>query len=533
MARLPYSNFHDLNLDFVLKVIKKAFTPDNPPPYPVKSVNGLTGNVTVSGDIIPLAPNNSEKVTDAIRGKQTAPAALGNPGQVLGLDANQTPVWTDQTGGVTSYDELTGKPAINGVPLSGEMEGSDLGLIDAPSVPGTAGQVLTSDGQGGQSWQTPSTPPAPGAGDYAPIIMDSVSGPVASFPDGADNLEIASLVAEIVPVQAGTGDPSPSNVRSISGRGGITVIRAGVNLADIPNIDAPKTTNTWKYLDVELPLGNYVLSFDLANVQKNNNQVTSVIRIVYADGTDYYFDTNQIKRISDNQTMQNGTYPLTGRYYLTVSNKSIKNIGFLWRSDVYLQLTSGSISNIMIESGTSASGFVAYAGTEILEAWGDVAGTVYGGTLDIVSGVLTVDCVITDMGNLSWSYNSNSLVFSAIPTPSAVNKIAGDYTGKCYCEKLKTISSANLQNNEIGIGWAGYFVNRIIAKCSDYTDTQSFKTAFTGTKVVYEITTPTNYQLTPQQVQTILGRNNIYSDSGNCSVTYRADTKLFILKVIA
>ena len=99
MARLPYTNFHDLNLDFVLKVIKKAFTPDNPPPYPVKSVNGLTGDVNVTGDIIPLAPNNPEMVTDALRDKQDAPASPGTPGQVLGLDANQTPVWLTTQGG--------------------------------------------------------------------------------------------------------------------------------------------------------------------------------------------------------------------------------------------------------------------------------------------------------------------------------------------------------------------------------------------------------------------------------------------------
>lgn len=30
--------------------------------------------------------------------------------------------------------------------------------LDEPSTPGTSGQVLTSDGQGGQSWQTPSVP---------------------------------------------------------------------------------------------------------------------------------------------------------------------------------------------------------------------------------------------------------------------------------------------------------------------------------------------------------------------------------------
>lgn len=56
--------------------------------------------------------------------------------------------------GSGSYSDLTSKPKINGVTLSGNKTGSDLSLLDAPSTAGTFGQVLTSDGQGGQSWQT-------------------------------------------------------------------------------------------------------------------------------------------------------------------------------------------------------------------------------------------------------------------------------------------------------------------------------------------------------------------------------------------
>lgn len=97
-------------------------------------------------------------------------------------------------GGTDNYNDLSNKPKINNVTLSGNKSASDLGLatpsdipsvdatlttqgaaadakatgdavtqlmgdlngkLDAPSTAGTSGQVLTSDGQGGQSWQTP------------------------------------------------------------------------------------------------------------------------------------------------------------------------------------------------------------------------------------------------------------------------------------------------------------------------------------------------------------------------------------------
>ena len=54
----PYTNFHDLNLDWILKKLKEVVTnlaikygSDNPPPYPVTSVNGKTGNVIIPTNI--------------------------------------------------------------------------------------------------------------------------------------------------------------------------------------------------------------------------------------------------------------------------------------------------------------------------------------------------------------------------------------------------------------------------------------------------------------------------------------------------
>lgn len=52
---------------------------------------------------------------------------------------------------------------------------------------------------------------------WAMLPTDTASGAVASFPDGADDVPIESLTVTIEPVQEGSGDPSPDNVRPISG----------------------------------------------------------------------------------------------------------------------------------------------------------------------------------------------------------------------------------------------------------------------------------------------------------------------------
>jgi hypothetical protein len=67
----------------------------------------------------------------------------------------------------------------------------------------------------------------------------------------------------------------------------------------------------------------------------------------------------------------------------------------------------------------------------------------------------------------------------------------------------------------------------------EYANAEEFKQAMSGVQLVYELATPVTYQLTPTEIETLLGANNIWSDAGNMAVTYPADTKLYIDNKIA
>lgn len=66
----------------------------------------------------------------------------------------------------------------------------------------------------------------------SPHLM-SASGAVVSFSDGADNLPLKSLNVGIEPVQSGSGDPSPTNIRPISGWNAVNVKNGNTVIATI------------------------------------------------------------------------------------------------------------------------------------------------------------------------------------------------------------------------------------------------------------------------------------------------------------
>ena len=156
--------------------------------------------------------------------------------------------------------------------------------------------------------------------------------------------------------------------------------------------------------------------------------------------------------------------------------------------------------------------------------------TVYGGTVDLVSGVLTIDRAYVDLGTLTWTYQSgqgrflSSGVSSAIKAPATngytINVISSSY-------KYMSLNSLGLTSNVTGCAIST--TRNVYVKDPAYTDATAFKTAMNGVQLVYELATPRTIQLDPQTINTLVGVNNVWANSGDVSVTYNIPiTKLLV-----
>jgi len=161
----------------------------------------------------------------------------------------------------------------------------------------------------------------------------------------------------------------------------------------------------------------------------------------------------------------------------------------------------------------------------------DLHGTRYGGELDVVNGVLTVDRATKDLGDLSYNYTNNIFVASLGINYKYINNTPSK--NSCY-QYVGTIMSgtSDMQNKADGT-YALYYnanypdIHNIYIKDSRYTDATAFKTAMNGVQLVYELATPLTIQLTPIVVKSLLGSNNVWADTGDIT-----DAEYFSKEVI-
>lgn len=361
---------------------------------------------------------------------------------------------------------------------------------DAPSSAGTAGQVLGLDSNLDPVWVNQS-----GGGDVsncAPIIINTASGDIASFADGADNRQIRKIVGTIVPAQSGTGDPSPDNVRPISGWTGANIMCGGVNI--LPQIENG-------YYPLFLPKGTKITA-------SCDYITTNPRRVTY-----YRKDKTQIDYWGLDQYALNNTRS----YHVITLNE-----------DTYYFAFSNTVANVKIEFGSTPTPYSLPQFSTIPINWQDEAGTIYGGTVTLNedgSCDVVADRMVVDIPNLNWSkYGSDQLYFRGFGY-----KID---TSKVVCDIYKTVveNFANPIDYAVGSSVSSSYNQMLFIHDSRYETIEAFKAGNANTQLIINAETPQSYHLDNiGQLYTYLGANNVWIDTGAITeCNYPADTKLYI-----
>lgn len=375
--------------------------------------------------------------------------------------------------------------------------------------------------------------------------VDSASGAIASFSDGAAKNAVA-LSAAINPVQDlhGYENPWPAG-------GGINKLPSPTAFDETITDIRFQCDGNGKYVISGTSGGSRTLSKEIQEITLPNediylhllnNEANSNVSIFFFNGT------TQVAGLTFGQV--NRIYKLTA-----LSGATINKINIVVAPGQTVNITATPMllttnavtayspySNICPITGwTGANIHVspttdAADGTTYSISFPSEAGTVYGGTLDVTSGVLTADYAIAEYdgsSDESWVViDADTRAYIAVPdikTPPTNQTLMGilsnEYKEGVYYnyQSQKPMICARSNITQINV-----FDTRITSS----TDWKAFLAA-NPLQVIYPLATPVEYTLTPTEVQLLLGENNVWADTGDTTVTYKADIQKYIDKKIA
>ena len=353
--------------------------------------------------------------------------------------------------------------------------------------------------------------------------------PIISIAD-AKAKPAKSLIVGMEPIQAGSGDPSPDNIRPISGRTGVTVERTGKNLF---NLSEYAKANWSKVSDAEYPdtyTGYKHEFYHLYGDPSSNPDAKGLLgrRMPLGQVTISFYkylsnnDAVYFHYVGDgNWTNHSGAFSTVGYVSFTSNaNKICDGVAF---DTIQGSTSKARFGALQIEIAAERTNYESYTGHTYPVTWQTAAGTVYGGTVDLVSGVLTVTWARTLISsNWGWHRSTSYLGgFYSTQSTTLGYKLSSPFLcshaktatslseyveGTCYCDGSLNFRLMPTDGSATVDDWKAYI------------DAQ--EQAGTPIEICYELKTPVPFTLSPTQIQLLKGANVLWSDGDDLTLTY-------------
>ena len=182
-----------------------------------------------------------------------------------------------------------------------------------------------------------------------------------------------------------------------------------------------------------------------------------------------------------------------------------------------------SFENLQIEIGSTATDFEPYNAETYTF---DLGQEIMGGSADCVGGIGESERVLDTIVDSGWSKYSN--FFYRSYSDKKRTSTADEYP--LFCSMLQnggTITSSTSFHD--GFIYQNALNDNIYIVDSSVASIDDFYVKYGGCQICYELATPTDFTFEGEEINSYLGVNNLYVDSGEVlDVEYRADMNLLI-----
>ena len=384
----------------------------------------------------------------------------------------------------------------------------------------------------------------------APVIIGNASGGVVNFIDGADNMPFKSIIADFLPIQAGSGDASPVNPRPLSGLTGLTIRRGGKNLLKNVGQSGSASGITWTMnADGSVSLSG-TAEADISTLNFNPNILAQrqivgygTVSLVCNGRASYNPSIEGINFQSDiyvdgayTRTLQSGTSDASTRYTFNGGTIAIGTSRLRIASGTVIP--DGTVFYPMIEIGTNPSDYEPCKTDEYIITWQSETGTVYGARLNPLTGKMYITWLLnTYDGSENWKLAAS--IASWFYIEDFVQNLAWTSLGIDFAlsdeyKQQWAPAVANMESGRFGITNVGGKY-RLVFKDTAYATLAEWKAhlAQNNLQLAYKLAQPIEVNLTPVEITTLLGCNSLWTGVCNMSAEYPIDTKLYIDNAIA
>lgn len=386
------------------------------------------------------------------------------------------------SGGTTNYNDLENKPSINGVELSGNKSGNDVGLVNNQQGIENAGKVLGIDQDG-------LVVPVENAGASDNIIYKDV--PKQLNPNITDSFLRAMLNLKLYGQSSQGADPSPSNKQDITAISQFEGATTGRNLFDF----SQQTTQIVQYFYSKI-IDNLIIGQSYtASLDGDIGSIENAW--FYINTTGGPDATNIIRNSSGTVVRKEITFIATAKTMYLVTNKSTNY---------------DSINYFQIEKGTTATSYEPYQSQPFTYTPTNPMYSTQDGSIsdyvDVEKGVEVYQFkkVVFDGTNATFKRLNDNNVYYTTALSDGITPYTVSYEYYIWCDNLKVYKAndtIDTINNSIRYGTSGGISTVLFLKVDDtITTVEQLNTWLQSNPVtvVYVVQTPTETPINPEQL---------------------------------